>query len=253
MAVISKIRNQSGLLIAVIGVAMGLFVLSDLLGTGAGLFQQQETNVAEIRGKKISFQEFEAKVQKEIGGENFDETAREQVRQRVWNVLLQEKIMFQEYEELGLSVSPEELYNSIKNTGPNSIMSQYFTNPQTGQIYEQFRDPRTGGLSSQNVINYVRQVLESDQAETWLPVERAIKLDRLSNKYYNLIKKGLNPSVLEINDELNSRNQKVSFNYVVKNYTSIADDQVEVKDADLKKFYNNHKEEERFTQKETPT
>ncbi len=251
MAVISKIRNQSGLLIAVIGVAMGLFVLSDLLGTGAGLFQQQETNVAEIRGKKISFQEFEAKVQKEIGGENFDETAREQVRQRVWNVLLQEKIMFQEYEELGLSVSPEELYNSIKNTGPNSIMSQYFTNPQTGQIYEQFRDPRTGGLSSQNVINYVRQVLESDQAETWLPVERAIKLDRLSNKYYNLIKKGLNPSVLEINDELNSRNQKVSFNYVVKNYTSIADDQVEVKDADLKKFYNNHKEEERFTQKET--
>lgn len=251
MAVISKIRNQSGLLIAVIGVAMGLFVLSDLLGTGAGLFQQQETNVAEIRGKKISFQEFEAKVQKEIGGENFDETAREQVRQRVWNVLLQEKIMFQEYEELGLSVSPEELYNSIKNTGPNSIMSQYFTNPQTGQIYEQFRDSRTGGLSSQNVINYVRQVLESDQAETWLPVERAIKLDRLSNKYYNLIKKGLNPSTLEINDELNSRNQKVSFNYVVKNYTSIADDQVEVNDADLKKFYNNHKEEERFTQKET--
>ena len=92
MAVISKIRNQSGLLIAVIGVAMGLFVLSDLLGTGAGLFQQQETNVAEIRGKKISFQEFEAKVQKEIGGENFDETAREQVRQRVWNVLLQTKV-----------------------------------------------------------------------------------------------------------------------------------------------------------------
>lgn len=251
MAVISNIRNRSGLLITVIGVAMGLFVLSDLLGTGAGLFQQQDTDVAEIRGKKISFQEFEAMVQKEIAGENLDEAAREQVRQRVWNMLLQERIMYQEYNELGLSVSPEELYYSIKNTGRNSIINQYFTNPQTGQIYEQFRDPMTGGLSSQKVINYIRQVLESDQAESWLPVERAIKLDRLSNKYYNLIKKGINPSTLEISDELNARNQKFSFNYVVKNYTSIPDDQVEVNDADLKKYYNQHQEEERFMQKET--
>ena len=66
MAVIGKIRSQSGLLIAVIGIAMGLFVLGDLLGTGSGLVNQAETDVAEIRGNMVSYVEFEGKVQKEI-------------------------------------------------------------------------------------------------------------------------------------------------------------------------------------------
>ena len=251
MAVIGKIRNKSGLLIAVIGIAMGLFVLGDLLGSGQGLFQQQETNVAEIKGKKISYMEFEGMVQKEIGSQNLDEAAREQVRQRVWNLLLQEKIMFEEYNSLGLSVSPEELFYAIKNTGPNSIMTQYFTNPQTGQVFEQFRDPVTGGLNSQRVINYIRQVLESDQAESWIPVERAVKMDRLESKYYNLIKAGLNPSTLQVNNQVADRNSVVSFNYVVKNYASIDDAEVEVKESDLKKFFSEHREEERFVQKES--
>lgn len=251
MAVISKIRNRSALLITVIGVAMGLFVLGDLLGSGSGLFQQQETNIAEIRGKKISFQEFEAMVQKEIGSETVDERGREQVRQRVWDILLQENIMFEEYDELGLSVSPEELFEQVKMSSRNSIMAQYFTNPQTGQIYEQFRDPVTGGLNTTNVLSYIKQVLQSDQAESWLPVERAIKIDRLSRKYSNLIRKGLEPTPTAVQKELTTRSKKVTFQWVGINYASVEDSEVEVSDSDLKKYYNEHKDEERFQQKET--
>ena len=251
MAVIGKIRSQSGLLIAVIGIAMGLFVLGDLLGTGSGLVNQAETDVAEIRGNMVSYVEFEGKVQKEIGTQTFDDQATEQVRNRVWNMLLQENIMYKEYNELGLSVSPEELYNQIKNSGPNSIMSQYFTDPQTGQIYDQFRDQATGGINSQQVLNYIRQVLDGDNAEAWLPVEQAIKMDRLSAKYYNLIKKGLSPSSFEVSEEVAARGKRVNFNYVAKYYSSIADDEVEVTDADLKKYYTKHKDEDKYQQKET--
>jgi len=102
MAVITKIRNRSGLLIGVIGMAMVLFILGDLLNNNQGLLSGQETDVAVIGGEPISFREFETRVEQEIAQQYpntpVNENIRRSVRNRLWNQLLQEKILFKEYD-----------------------------------------------------------------------------------------------------------------------------------------------------------
>lgn len=251
MAVITEIRNRSALLIGVIGLAMVLFVAGDLLSSSSSLFNAPETDVAEIGGKKISYGEFEQLVAQQLGSENVDENARSMARERVWNSLLRDKILGEEYARLGLVVSPEELFYQIKNTKPNSILYQFFTDPQTGQIYEQFRDPITGGLNTNTVLTYANQLINNDQSENWIPVERAIKEDRISTKYNKLIEKGMFPSTIEAQNNLNEKNTALRVSLVPMYYTSIPDAEVEVTDAEIQAYYNKHKNEAAYKQPET--
>ena len=253
MALIGKIRNMSGLLIFVIGAAMVLFILGDFLSSGRQVFGDQTTNIAEIHGEPISITEFEQRLQDELvrayGTKPVDEAAREQVRLRLWNTILQERVMFKEYDELGIFVSTEELFNEVKRNNP--VLIQYFTNPQTGRIIEDFVDPVTGSLSSDRVITYLKQLFESEQGDTWIPVERAIKFERYRDKYYQLIKKGIYVTTKEAGYDHIASNRKIKFRYVLKGYDSLSDSSVTVTDDDIEKYYNENNHKPEYQQKET--
>ena len=251
MAVIGKIRNRSGLLIGVIGVAMVLFVASDLLNSGGGSFNQVDTNIGEINGEKISYEEFENKVAQSISGQSVSADQMEQVRTRVWNQLLQENISFKEYERLGITVVSEEIFDEIKNNPRNAILTQYFTNPQTGQIYEQFQDARTGGLSSQSVMYYIKNILGSEQKDSWLPVEKALRQEAMTRKYNKLLKGALGGSAIDAQRQFEDENTSVSLSYVAYPYTEVSDEDIVVEDSDMKAYYNKHKSEKEFQQEET--
>jgi peptidyl-prolyl cis-trans isomerase D len=252
MAVIAKIRNQSGLLIGVIGVSMILFLLGgDFMSQAGG--GDRETNVAEINGETVSYATFESMLEQQInrsyGGQAVSQQAREQMRQRLWSKILNEKLMFSEYDALGLTVGSEEIFNEIKRNNP--VLAQYFTNPQTGRVYDQLADPLTGGLNPQAVLGAVKQMINSPEGEaSWLQIEESIKLDRFNKKYTNLIKKGLNVTSKEAEVDFADKNRKASFSYVFKAFADIKDDAIEVTDADLQAYYNDHKHESFYQQKE---
>ena len=84
----------SRMLIGVIGVAMVLFVASDLLNSGGGSFNQVDTEVGVINGTSISYQEFENKIAQATSGQSVGADQLDQVRNRVWNQLLQENIIY---------------------------------------------------------------------------------------------------------------------------------------------------------------
>ena len=195
MAVIGSIRKRSGLLIVIIGVALLLFLLGDLFSGGSSLFTQQDVALGKIAGKEINQREYEIRVQETIGRssgpEGATEQAKKQVRERVWIEMINELITFKEYGNLGISVSPEELLDQVQNTTPGSILYQYFSDPNTGQVIEQFRDPQTGGLDSRKVLTTVQNIINSENAKDWLPIEAAIKEDVKNSKYRNLVGKGL--------------------------------------------------------------
>ncbi|MCB0480959.1 MAG: peptidylprolyl isomerase [Flavobacteriales bacterium] len=251
MAVIGKIRNRSGLLIGVIGVAMVLFVAGDLLNSNGGSFNQVDTEVGEINGLKISYEAFESKVAEAINGQNVTADQMEQVRARAWNQLLQENITFKEYEKLGITVVSEELFDQIKNNPRNPILTQYFTNPQTGAIYEQFQDPATGTLSSQSVMYYIKSILNSEQKESWLPVEKALRQEAMTSKYNALLKAALGASMAEGRTHFMEENTRLTFSYLSYPFSEVSDEEIVIQDADLKSYYNKHKNEKEFQQEET--
>lgn len=263
MAVIGKIRKQSGLLMILIGGAMVAFILGDLLGSGSSLLGGGTPNeVGEINGTKISYAQFENQVEQFLisryGGRSVDEQTRQQVRNQVWNQIIREEILHPQYKDLGLIVSNEEVIYNIKNNPNNGTLRSYFSNPQTGQIVERFANP-DGSLNSKAVFNYLDQVLNQgdpsdqnvrDAKNAWTQLESGIKQELLDNKYATLINKGLYVTNLEAQDDATDNANKVNFSYVAKLYSTIKDAEVSYTDADLKKYYNEHKNEALFEQNE---
>ncbi len=252
MAAIGSIRKRSGLLIIIIGVALVLFLLTDFLGKANFGGPTGETNVGSIKGEPISQQDFGIRVenalQAQSQGQAITEAQRTQVRNRVWEQILRERILETEYSKLGLNVTPEELYDQIINAKPGSLIYQYFSDQQTGQVMDQFRDPNTGLLDGNKVIQTVGNILASENAAQWYPIEAAIKEDTKMQKYMTLLRSGLTATSTEAQSSFNDKNSTFSFNYTLKEFASIPDESVEVTDADLKAYFDEHKTEKRFKQ-----
>ncbi len=233
MAVIGKIRKHSGLLVIVIGVALAAFVLGDLSKT-----KTQNTNtIGEINGEKVSYREFSNRLEENLGyekqrlgkqslsaDENFN------VRQLTWNQFLNDAILGNEYADLGLSVSSDELFELVQGKYPHRFILQYFSNPNTGEF-----DRNT-------VLGFLQNIDNMDPANTqqWLQLEKAIKSDQLAQKYNNLIKKGFYVPNELANLEYQAQNNKVKINLVTKQYSEISDSLVTVDDDEITKYYENH-------------
>jgi peptidyl-prolyl cis-trans isomerase D len=252
MAAIGSIRKRSGLLIIIIGVALVLFLLTDFLGKATIGGPTGETTVGSIKGEPISQQDFATRVetalQAQSQGQAITEAQRTQVRNRVWEQILRERILETEYSKLGLNVTPEELYDQIINAKPGSLIYQYFSDQQTGQVMDQFRDPNTGLLDGNKVIQTVGNILASENAAQWYPIEAAIKEDTKMQKYMTLLRSGLTATSTEAQTSFNEKNSTFSFNYTLKEFASIPDESVEITDADLKAYFDEHKTEKRFKQ-----
>ena len=65
MIVLESLRNRSGLLVAVVGIALLTFVLTGLLDKST-TFGKSDNIVGEIAGKSIEYPAFNAKVQEAI-------------------------------------------------------------------------------------------------------------------------------------------------------------------------------------------
>tara|TARA_B100000508_G_scaffold140678_1_gene142817 strand:+ start:16735 stop:18804 length:2070 start_codon:yes stop_codon:yes gene_type:complete len=238
-------------MIGVVAFAMVAFIGSDLLSGNSNIFSQPDTDVGEINGVKISIQEFERRLSEASNGQDVSGQQMDQMRNRVWNQLLQEKLVETEYAKIGISVTDEELWEEIKNNPNNAVLNQYFTNPQTNQVYDQLRDPATGGLNSQKVLFYIKQILGGETPENWYPVEDAIRQTILSNKYNNAIKRGLYVSNFDAEQSSVEENKRVSISYAGMSYDEITNDEVSYDDADLQSYYNAHKSDKEFSQNET--
>jgi len=241
MAAIGKIREQSTLLLIVIGGAMVAFVLGDLFSNRG--FSPTDQYVGEIYGEEIDLLEYEQRVKAQEEsmssvGQPVSPSQRQQIRNQVWNDMIREKIMYREMNKLGMRVSQDE-YDDIRY-GEN--VSDEFMNS------ENFKDPETGQFDPKLVQNYFA-FLQNNYPIFYETQTNRIVNERLYEKYNNLVKGGIFVNTLEAKDEYYRQEQNVRFKYVVKEYSSVPDSTVAVSDADLKAWFEEHKDEDRFERK----
>ncbi|NPA33603.1 MAG: hypothetical protein GXO48_01570 [Chlorobi bacterium] len=183
MAVIGKLRKRAGLVVMLIGIAMGLFVLMDALRTS---FMGQDDTVAIIDGEKVSLMEYQTildRVEERFRffqGEITPEM-QEQIHMTAWEILILEKLIKPRLEEMGISVTEEELTYALTSDNPHPLIRQQFTDPQTGIYNPQF---------VQNFLAYIQQNPNSREAELWQYIKELIYYDLIRQKYVNSIAKG---------------------------------------------------------------
>lgn len=232
MAAIEKIRKRSKLLIVIIGVALLAFVLEDLFQS---MGRNRENIIAVIDGDKIPYQDFENQLNKALdnyksNGTNVTTEQSYNIRNNTLEQMIQENIMTKEYEATGITVSPEELYDQFTGENPHQWVAQSFPGAD-------------GGVDREMVNQYLENLnnLPLEYRSRWLDFERAIKQDRLQNKYNNLLKASYFVPTKLAEKYYENKNTKASADVVALRYTTIADSTVVVSDKDIKAFYEENK------------
>ena len=242
MATLQRIRNKAGVLVAVvIGLALFAFILGDFLKSGKSLSSDSQFEIANVRGVSISYQEYDARVNKLIDNakrnsqsQNLDEETIEQIREQAWQSLIMDYVMQADYEDLGLDVCPDELFDMVqgKNIDPSVMQIPIFKNQQTGQFDRSL------------VIRFLKNLDQDPSGNariSWLAFEQSLQTNKRMVKYNSLIKKGLFVPDFMIDQNVKEKNNTVDFKYIVQNYQAISDSDITVTDEDLQKYYDEHK------------
>ncbi|HCT30381.1 MAG TPA: peptidylprolyl isomerase [Bacteroidales bacterium] len=242
MATLEKLRNKAGILLAVvIGIALFSFILGDFIKPGKSIFANSEHEIARIAGKSVPYQLYQGKVEEiyEInklfsGKTSLDEQTSEGLREQVWQQLVKENVMDEQYSKLGLAVHSDELFDMVQGRNIHPMIQQLFGNPQTGEV------------NKPAIIQFLKN-MDADptgrQKVMWLYVENEIKTERIFTKYINLIRKGLYATSIETKRAFNDRTAKVDFTYTSTPFSSIDDASVKYTDSDLEKYYESHKQD----------
>tara|TARA_B100001741_G_scaffold313815_1_gene322282 strand:+ start:1470 stop:3527 length:2058 start_codon:yes stop_codon:yes gene_type:complete len=231
MVSLENIRNRSGLLMVVIGFAMLAFILTDLMSSSNGSVST-DLVVGQIGDEEIDYQLFEQRIQKTLESQRASNSNPNvnQVRNTVWNQIVRETILNNQFNSLGLEVSSYELFDMVQGANPYPTVKQSFTNPETGK----FDRARLLQFLKEDIYND-----ESGQAmQQWLNFEEAIRKERQTNKYNALIAKGLSISDWEAKKNKNYQGEIRNVSYVQIPFQNIPDSLVSVKDSDLKLYIN---------------
>jgi len=237
MAIIGEIRKHYWLLVAIIGVALLLFVLSDFQRK-----QGKQTNtVGIIAGEKIAITEFNKKVDENSemqkansGKENLTAEESYQIRQQTWQQVVNEIVMNKQFDMLGVSVSVDELNDLIRGNNPHQYIVQSFTDQKTGQF-----DQKAVNNFLQNLDN--PEMVQPEMKQRYLLMEKAIKSDRQSTKYNNLITKGFYVPTAFAKRNYSETNAMAQVRITAVSYQTISDSTAKITDAHYEKYYNENK------------
>jgi len=242
MAAIGQIRKHYGLLVAIIGIALAAFILGDLFKSKP----REAINIGVVDGEEISYKDFSLEVEKSVEAEKTNKqklqlTSAEvfRIKQTVWNKMVKDIIMEKELDELGITVTSDELFDLVQGENPHRYILQYFKDPNTGQY-------------NPDMVNQYLQSLDQMPRENqlqWIEFEKAIKEDQLNTKFNNLVSKAyyLPEAFARLADQ--RKNTEVEVEMVAQQYSTIPDEEVEVTDEDYEKYYADNKED--FKQDET--
>lgn len=239
MALITKIREKSGIAAGAIAISLILFLVgSDLFQGRSSFFGESKDVVGEIGGEKIKYQDFQTKVEEisqqytQQSGRGPGEQELSMIRDQVWNQYILDFAYGKEYEALGLAVSPEELVDMVQGNNIHPSVRQQFTNPQTGQFDKNY------------VIQFLKnfKTLPATQQQAWVNFEKSLSQDRLRSKYENLLKLSTYTTNVEAKKDYNAQTAKVDVRYLYVPFYSIADSSITVTDNQLADYLNAHKD-----------
>ncbi len=247
MSVLESIRKRTGLLVGLTGLALLIFILEALLGSGSSIFTSEDRVVGKINGEKIDYIDFQNLVNQQINNilqmnpnANVDENTKKSIIENVWTQLINEKVIFPQYQKTGIQIGEEELFY-IMLVEPHQMILQQLTDQKTGKIYEGFANP-DGSLDTRKLQMWVNQ-MNPDQERFWKSMEKAISDYRKAEKYSALIKKSLYTPKFWAEIIHNETNKKMSITYAMKKYETIKDADVKYTESDIEKYYKDHKYE----------
>ncbi|MCH7414035.1 SurA N-terminal domain-containing protein [Belliella sp. R4-6] len=239
MALIKKIRQRTGLAIGVIAVGLIFFLVGgDILSPNSTLLGGNSNKVGEIAGESVSYEEYIRKIEEvkfsfqQNTGRTPSEGEMYSLREQAWQALIVERVFKNQYEELGLTVTDEELVDMVQGKNIVAELRQQLVNPQTGEF------DRT------QLITFLQSLEDAgpEQRAFWAQQEKLFADARLRIKYDNMLATSDYATKAEGKLQHKMANTIADVDHVFIPFYAVADSEVEVTDADLKSYISKHQD-----------
>lgn len=244
MAALGKIRKRGLILISIIGLGLFAFIAEEGFRSCEASRNDRRQQIGEVLGEKVGVQDFQKLIDEysevikmQQGVNNLNEMQLNQVKDMVWQTYIQTKVVENEANKLGLTVTDAELQN-ILNEGTNPMLMQTpFVNQQTGRFDANSLKKFLADYKTQQTAN--PQLAEQYQAlyKYWTFIEKTLRQQLLAQKYQSLLASCIISNPVEAKMAYKEANEESQIELATFPYSSIEDSKVKISDADLKAKY----------------
>ena len=245
MAALGKIRSKGVLLICIISLGLFAFIAEEAFRSCESSSNDARQQVGEVLGEKISVNDFQKLVDEytevikmQQGQENLNEDQLNQVKDMVWNTYVQTKLIEDETKKLGLTVTDAELQNVLTEGTNPMLMQTPFFNQQTGRFDANALKKFLAEYKAQGQANPQLAKQYETIYKYWTFIERTLRQQLLAQKYQGLFAHCLLSNKVEAKMAFNDQNEESQIQLAALPYSSIADNKVQITDADLKAKYD---------------
>jgi peptidyl-prolyl cis-trans isomerase D len=236
MAVLNDIREKSPKFI-IAGAAL-IFIVLIIFDWGLDLSNRRGRSVmndsgvlGKVNGKEVDYKIFSETVrqavenQKKQTGTDVDEETERQIRSQVWDQIVNDMLIQQEIDRLGITVTDQEVRDVVMGPNPPDFLVQ------------QFRD--STGAFHQDA--YYRAMSDPQNKQAWIKVEDVIREQQKRKKLQSLLLASVQVSEGEVKQRFADRNITMDAEFALFDINKLVpDNTVTVLDDDLKKVYNDH-------------
>ena len=241
MAVLETIRVKFGIVITVlIAVALLSFIIDPTTLQSVSSSMSSKYDVGDIDGKAISYNDFQAEVEKfttinEISSGSSAQSEEQQVavRNAAWQSLIDQYLFIKNAKKAGLNVGEEEMIAMMSGEMDSPVFTQ---NPT---FYDE-----NGIFSKQRLLDFVDYVAtdESGRLQTfWNYLQNTALTQEYYAKYLSLFTQSNYVNPLMLTEQIADNNNTFNVEFVMVPFGYAKDSTIVVSDKEIKAYYDAHK------------
>lgn len=226
MALIGTIRKNGWILIVAMALALGGFILMDVMSNSQRYNAADVNTLGKVNGKEIKRNEFENYEKliytKSAASNTF------QIRGQVWDYFVQEAVVSKEAEEIGLGVCKEELLDLQFGNSISPIIAERFKG-EDGQV-------NRATLASVKTAIEGGQFTDPTNRAYWAVQEKEVIKKRLEDKIIAMTAKGMYTPTWQAEMTFKENNERMDLHMVMVPFDRVKEGEAPVTDADYQAY-----------------
>ncbi len=228
MALIGSIRNQGWILIATMVLALGGFIAMDIYSNSQMYSAADANTLGKVNGMDIRSEDFERYKEAIYAGSTGNDY---QIRNQVWNQFVENAIVREQAEPIGLGVSRDEMMDLQFGQSLSPVIIQRYSD-QSGRVDMKTLQEIKGAID-QGTLDDPKY---ADFRTRWSVQLDEIKKQRLQDKMTNMVTKGIYTPAWQAEMTFAENSQRVDYLYVRVPYDKVPDTDIKVTDADYSAY-----------------
>ncbi|HET6527181.1 MAG TPA: peptidyl-prolyl cis-trans isomerase, partial [Balneolaceae bacterium] len=227
-----KMRKGTGVILWVLIISFGLlWVLADTNFFGA--IMRGSGELGAVNGEGITLQEYNSRVSSYIEqysrrtGNSVTPEMRAFYEQRAWNDIVTGKLVQQKMDELGITVTDQEVVEMITGPNPDPFIRRQFAN-EDGSI---------------NRVALRAAIEAPENTQLWIAIEQQMRQKRRQQKMGNYLRSAIQISDYEVKQQFIRNNTFADVSYIRFPYANVDESEITVTEADLRDYYESHQEQ----------